>query len=160
PRGEPETSRKSQDITYGIKAAQPNILRGVVARLEVEFSGGQFGDFLGRDVTLVPAPRRTPLVAGALWPANRICDEFIRKRLARETVPYLARIKTVPKSAWAAPGERPTARTHIESMTVESTLLRPAKITVVDDVVTKGNTLLAACSLLKAMFPEAEVRAF
>ena len=33
-------------------------------------------------------------------------------------------------------------------------------MTVVDDFITKGNTLLAACSLLKEALPEAEVRAF
>ena len=36
----------------------------------------------------------------------------------------------------------------------------PAHITIVDDVVTKGATLLAAASLIKDRFPDSEVKAF
>ena len=39
-------------------------------------------------------------------------------------------------------------------------MLAPPIITVVDDVVTKGNTLLAAVSLLGSVFPNATVRGF
>jgi adenine/guanine phosphoribosyltransferase-like PRPP-binding protein len=45
-------------------------------------------------------------------------------------------------------------------MRVTSVLERPRKITLVDDVVTKGATLLAAASLLAQAFPEAEIQAF
>jgi adenine/guanine phosphoribosyltransferase-like PRPP-binding protein len=44
---------------------------------------------------------------------------------------------------------------------VDSNLLeRPRRITIVDDFVTKGATLLAAASRVQEAFPEAEVRAF
>jgi adenine/guanine phosphoribosyltransferase-like PRPP-binding protein len=49
---------------------------------------------------------------------------------------------------------------HFETMSVESVLVPPERITVVDDVVTKGATLLAAASRLAEAFPDAEVRAF
>ena len=45
-------------------------------------------------------------------------------------------------------------------MEVDSTLVDPRNITIIDDVVTKGATLLAAASLLANAFPDARVRAF
>lgn len=45
-------------------------------------------------------------------------------------------------------------------MAVERSLLRPKRITVVDDVITKGATMLAATSRVQEEFAEAEVRGF
>jgi hypothetical protein len=45
-------------------------------------------------------------------------------------------------------------------MSVSKPFGSPERITVVDDVVTKGATLLAAASLLAVAFPDAEIRAF
>ncbi len=45
-------------------------------------------------------------------------------------------------------------------MELERLLVAPDSITVVDDFLTKGATLLAAASLVKDAFPLAEVRVF
>jgi adenine/guanine phosphoribosyltransferase-like PRPP-binding protein len=45
-------------------------------------------------------------------------------------------------------------------MRASPTLPPPGRILVVDDFVTKGATLLAAVSLVQAVFPESEVRGF
>jgi predicted amidophosphoribosyltransferase len=80
--------------------------------------------------------------------------------LGREVLACLRRTEAVPKSALAAPGGRPSVERHFETMEVDRSLLRPSRITVVDDVVTKGATLLAAVSRVAEAFPDAEVRAF
>jgi hypothetical protein len=41
--------------------------------------------------------------------------------LAADVLPLLTRIKAVPKSATAAPGQRPDAETHFDSLQVGST---------------------------------------
>jgi hypoxanthine phosphoribosyltransferase len=74
--------------------------------------------------------------------------------------PCLERIAAVAKSAYARPGERPSPRDHLRSMALEPSVVTHSRITVVDDFVTKGASLLAAASLVKAAFPEAEVMAF
>ncbi len=45
-------------------------------------------------------------------------------------------------------------------MRVSQQIHRPARITLIDDVVTLGATFIAAASLVKEEFPESEVRAF
>ena len=84
----------------------------------------------------------------------------MRVTLGREVVSCLERWKAVPKSACARPGERPEPEIHFESMRVVSTVFRPQRITVVDDFVTKGATLLAAVSRVQAAFPDSSVRGF
>jgi hypothetical protein len=66
----------------------------------------------------------------------------------------------VLKSATAVPGERPTAYLHYESFLIERPAIAPESIVLIDDVVTKGRTLLAAATRLQEAFPGAQIRAF
>ena len=117
--------------------------------------------FLGPDVVLIPVPRSAPIKdPSTLWPAERICARLAASGFGREVLPCLSRTVAVPKSAFAGAGQRPTAQLHFETMAVDAGLVRPERITVVDDVVTKGATLLATASLVAMAFPDAEVRAF
>ena len=96
--------------------------------------------------------------------------------LAVEVWPVLRRGYAVRKSALAASGERPSVLEHYASLTVDRSLRgrvadgpsgfvreRGAirlQLTLVDDVVTRGRTLLAAAGRLQEDFPAAEIRAF
>ncbi len=94
-----------------------------------------------------------------LWVPRRISEALVAAGLGASVVPCVERVTAVAKSASAAPGQRPTIATHIESMQV--LIQAPAaRITVIDDVVTRGATLFAAASLLASTFPLADVRAF
>ncbi len=66
----------------------------------------------------------------------------------------------MPKSAYAERGRRPTADRHLETMQVERGLFAPQKVTLVDDIVTIGRTLIAGASHLRAAFPDSDLRAF
>lgn len=119
-----------------------------------------YGPFFGNDVTVVPAPRSAPHVTGGLWPGHVIASSLVRSRLAREVLPLVRRIRAVPKSAFAAPGERPTLETHYNSIEADTQLIAPTRILLVDDVVTRGRTLLACARRLHYSYPEAEIRCF
>jgi hypothetical protein len=139
-------------------------IKYVVGRLREEMAAGKCANMLyevlGSDVLVVPCPRSSPLVTGALWPSKEICDELVGHGLAARSAEILSRIKAVPKSSTAAPGERPKAFDHIKSMDVQQLHFAPQKITIVDDVITRGATLLAAASHLRRCFPEATLRVF
>lgn len=76
----------------------------------------------------------------------------------------LERVKAVPKSSTSAVGERPKPLDHIRSMAVvnqqDLDLRKITRVTIVDDVITRGATLIAAASHLQQRFPEAEIRIF
>jgi predicted amidophosphoribosyltransferase len=75
-------------------------------------------------------------------------------------LPCLKRVTAVAKSALASAGGRSTLQQHYDSMRANRPVERPDKITIVDDIVTKGATLLAGASLLREAFPDDEVRLF
>lgn len=162
PRGISEISIKSRGVCTSIKGARPaTVARAVEVLVEV-VRRGQLTAFFGEDVTLVPAPRSSPLLPGWLWPAETIANEMVRAGLGKEVLACVKRITKVQKSALARLGERPTAEEHRASMHVEATLdlLQPQRITIVDDVVTKGATLLACATLVQDAFPSSQVRVF
>lgn len=72
----------------------------------------------------------------------------------------LQRISAVRKSATAPSGERPTVTDHYDSLTVQPSLIAPTRVVLVDDVVTKGRTLLGAARRVAESFPEPQVLAF
>ncbi len=163
PRGTSPESAKSRDITYAIKADTGGVIAFTADRLKQEIGGAAAAllAVLGPDTTLVPCPRSAPLVPGGLWPARRICEELVRAGLGGSVGEFVRRAKSVPKSASAGPGKRPSVDDHILSMCVAGMGSRaPARITLVDDVVTKGATLLAAASHLAAAAPKSQIRAF
>ncbi|MDP9087479.1 MAG: phosphoribosyltransferase [Pseudomonadota bacterium] len=117
------------------------------------------GFFDSADV-LVPVPGSAPHIAGGLWAAQHLSVALVNEGLGSRAWTGLHRVRPVPKSATAAPGDRPTAPLHYESFAVEHTSLPLESIVLIDDVVTKGRTLLAAASRVQEAFPQARIRAF
>lgn len=160
PRGQSEISLRSRRVCHGIKRGDTDLLERAVVVLGVSFTETGFGAFLGPDVGLVPAPGSAPHVAGGLWPADVIARALVGAGFGKGVFHLLRRTEAVPKSAFAAPGERPNAQRHFETIAVERDLGFPQRLTVVDDVITKGRTLLASAGRLKEAFPHAEVTCF
>ena len=162
PRGQTRVSIDSRRIVRdGVKHDTPHIIRKAVERLLHILKGSGLEGFFGRNVILVPVPRRAPLrVKNALWPGKRICEELVKVGLGREILPCLERKRAVPKSAYAQPGVRPDPQVHFDSMALFPAVMIPEKITLVDDFVTRGSTLLAGTSHVQHSFPDTEVNAF
>jgi hypothetical protein len=72
----------------------------------------------------------------------------------------LQRIAEVERSASAWMWERPSVQQHLTSFSIVPAVKVPGDIVLIDDVVTKGRTLLAAAVRLHLTFPESRIRAF
>lgn len=160
PKGQSEVSQRSRQVRNAVKSGRDVTLRSIVDRLVTDFSASGLSAVLGPDVTLVPCPRSSPLVEGALWPGRLIAEELVRAGLGKQVLLLLDRVEAVPKSSFQARGDRPNARRHYDTMRATADFAATSRITVVDDFVTKGNTLLGAASRLAEVCSAAAIAAF
>ena len=120
----------------------------------------QLAGFFRSDALLVPVPGSRPNSCGSIWVAAYLADALVHAGLGAMAWRGLHRICPVRKSATAAPGSRPTVALHYESFLIDRPTITAPSVVLIDDVVTKGRTLLAAAARLREAFPEAEIRAF
>jgi hypothetical protein len=175
PAGDGPVCEQGRLLCARLKAADETWLPRLVARVWLEAVGhGRFAPSLD-GVILVPVPGSAP-AQGALWVGERLAWCLKEVGLAAQVWPVLRRRHAVRKSAFAPAGERPTVLQHYASLAVERApfdrpvirrggLLwerdgQPLRLTLVDDVITRGRTLLAAAGRLRAAFPGAQIRAF
>jgi len=161
-RGENEPSLRSKRLCAGIKRGSSNIIKKAVEIIESPTQENSiFKECLHPSVILVPAPKSSPLLNNdTLWVPKLICEELLSSGLAESVMPLLTRTEKVPKSAWASPGERPTVQKHLETIEAQTDMLSTREITIVDDVITKGSTMLACAIKLQENYPNAQVRCF
>jgi hypothetical protein len=170
PHGTTAAERSSQVVCREIKGdgylmvdeEETPAIAFTVRRLRESLTPG-LQELLGPNAVLVPAPGSAPLPPRqqALWVPRRICEELREGGFGNRVEPLLIRHTAVPKSSYAGRGQRPSVEKHYESFSVSPRLgARPSQIVLVDDVITKGATLLAGASRLVEAFPGATVRAF
>lgn len=129
--------------------------------LSLNLAGSVLEAFLRSEAILVPVPRSAPARGEDwLWPPRNIAQALVRHGIAGRVETCLRRTEAVQKSAFVAAKDRPLAREHFETMAVEPVLEEPESILLVDDIVTRGSTLLGAASRLHNAFPQAKIRAF
>jgi hypothetical protein len=161
PRGTSEIAQKSRRLRDLIKAGDPRLLERLAAVTADMVAADRFPEFFGPDVTLVPVPGSAPRrEANSLWVAERIAAELRMVGLGATVWPTLQRTVVVPKSAWAARGERPTAEVHVTSLDLTDRVPPTGRLLLVDDVVTKGRTMLAAATVITDALPGIDVRGF
>lgn len=161
PRGQNEVSIKSRIMRDRIKAGTEVMLSEVAKLIKEGKSGSHIlAPILNQSAVLVPVPRSSLTVSGALWPALKIAEALNRAGFGKEIQTYLKRTTAISKSAYQKPGERPTLETHVTSLTVTEQSMLPIEITLVDDFITKGVTLCSCALRLKQNFPNATIKCF
>lgn len=166
PRGTSELSKKAKQF---VRARKEERLIGVppqspskyaARRLADEHAKSGLEELFRTAPILVPVPRSSRTVEGGIWPAYNIASALVAQGIGATVIPCLQRVRAVPKSAFAASGSRPKPLDHYESITARKMVADRDELCLVDDVITKGATLLAAASRLQEAYPHATIVAF
>lgn len=164
PRGSSVEAVRSRRVVADIK--YDRIFPGIgpiieyTARRIHEEDPPELRGVLDRWTTLVPVPKVALMKPDTLWVPKRLCEALLSEGMAFEILPCLRRERAMVRSAGAA--KRPSPEMHYDSLKVERNLelAPPKKISLVDDVITRGATMLAAYSRMAEAFPGAEINAF
>lgn len=170
PRSESEVAKRSRrwmnrlkcDSLFGLpdQPQQPTT-RWIAQRLLARLEEGDLSGYFRDAPLLIPVPSSTKQQPGTAWVPLSLAREMHGQGLGCHVSPCLMRSKVVRKSSTALPEQRPRTREHFESMTLERDLLDdPQDILLVDDIVTRGATLLGAAQRIQEGFPKSRVRAF
>ncbi len=166
PRGEDEGARKSQLWVRRLKdersVGNPPIPMSeyVARRLAARLPETSLGDILSSNALLVPVPASNLIRNASLWVPMLLASAFVRNGLGRDVATCLERSRALRKAAVTAASDRPSAQEHFDSMKVKLLAFPPDEIVLIDDVITRGATMLAAASRLAAIFPRAAIRGF
>lgn len=163
PRGDTDEIKRAKNFARLLKenrVIRDETASARVARRMRERAEPLAAELLGPNVTLVPMPRSALLRRGALWPALEIAESLRAEGFGERVLPCLERATAVPKAATSRSEARPKARAHFESLNLAEPLSLPTKITLVDDVVTRGAQLFGAAWKIWSVRPDVEVRAF
>ena len=114
-----------------------------------------FSSLFRTNSVLVPLPRSSLLQPDSLWVPERIATALVRRRFGRRVLPCLTRTRAVRKSATSQADQRPTPTEHFESLAVQGNLGSTEDIVIVDDIVTRGHTMIGAANRLLEAFPSA-----
>ena len=161
PGGESAVSRRSRLLCAMLKIADPGfITRFATTVRHAAAAEAPLAAFFLPSAVLVPVPGCRPACADLVSSADRLALALLAEDLGVTVCRGLRRVRPVAKSATAAAGTRPTVGAHLSSLSFEADSAAPASVVLVDDVVTKGRTLLAAATCLHAAWPHTEIRAF
>jgi hypothetical protein len=161
PKGESEVSERSRQLCARVKNGGAQCLRSYIAAVHREVADGKrFEGFFGNNTILVPVPRCDPAERNSPWIARRLASGLLQTGLGAEVWDGLRRVNAVRRSSVAWMWERPTVEQHFQSFAVIPLATPPSRILLVDDVITKGRTLMAATLRLREAFPTATINAF
>jgi len=146
-RAEAANAVRVRDIIKAIKGDKIDPLTRrpyveiVVERMAASV-GASLEDILNADSVLIPVPGSGLTRPNTVWPALSICNALRKFGLGAAIETSLRRAHAVQKSAGNQ--TRPSLEEHYKSFSVQGTLTAAKNLTLIDDVVTSGTTLMAA----------------
>ena len=161
PKGESDISQRSRLLCARVKNGSPKWLKSYITHVHQEIAQNhRFRDFFNEGALLVPIPQCLSLTRTSLWVARRVAFTLQEAGLGERVWTGLRRVSSIEKSSAAWMWQRPTVQQHYRSLTVIPSPRPPTDIVLIDDVITKGRTLVAAAMRLREAFPSASIRGF
>jgi len=161
PRGTSTNCARSRLLRARLKRGRTHWLHRYVSCVKDQmFQEGDFRGYFNRQTVLVPVPGSGSDCLDTSWTARLLAVEMCASGMAGRLWTGLRRVTGVPRSADAWHWKRPSVLEHFESFGICSTQIQAPDIVLIDDVVTKGRTLMAAAIRLRTVFPNAHIRAF
>jgi predicted amidophosphoribosyltransferase len=161
PKGKSEVSERSRQLCARVKNGSAKWLKSYVASIHQEVTlRRQFCGIFNENTLLVPIPTSPASMQTSFWVARRLALALHEVGLAEDVWTGLRRVSSVERSSLAWMWERPTVQQHYRSFAVIPSPRPPSDIVLVDDVITKGRTLVAAAMRVHEAFPKADIRAF
>lgn len=159
-------AKLANDAKYIIKndsfVSQPPILmsRFISNRIKKRMGILPFSHFFDKNPVLIPIPNSSFMKPNTLWVPQRLANALYENGLGRGIEDVLKRKIALPKAATSPAKDRPKAWQHYQSLEIQKTLSEPKEILLIDDVVTRGATLLGATNKLSDTFPGVRIKAF
>lgn len=168
PKGTAPEAQKARDVMTSLKVDRVVRLDGqampmseaTAAIVASRIRSVPFASLFDAKPLLVPVPSSSLHKTDSLWVPDRIARALLARGLGGRVEVCLRRVEPVPKAAHSPPQNRPLPARHYETIAIDPDLAEPQHMILIDDVITRGATLLGAASRLKDAYPGAEIRAF
>lgn len=163
PRGNSDLAKRSRNWMIRLKSESsidnpPKFMSQLVAdSIKGSIDKMPFKHFFSSNVSLVPVPKSSLMQPNTLWISEKIAKALARQEFG-DFYPCLKRVKPLRKAAYSNP--RPKAIDHYNTIECQPLVHRPKEIVLVDDIITRGSTLLGCASRLKEIFSDIPIRAF
>ena len=161
----PRGNNTSRDIMLAIKSESsvgdpPQFIsKFVTEKIANQLPNMPFKGFFSPNTCLIPVPKTTLMQPNTLWVSSKIAQEFSKRKLG-VYCECLKRISPLPKAAFAPQGMRPSAHDHFQSLECQLPLNKPTEIVLIDDIITRGATLIGCANRIRASLPNASIKAF
>jgi hypothetical protein len=166
PRGDSEDEKRSKTTVENLKndlyVLNPPILMSnhIAALIRRNITRLPFAGLFSNNPILVPIPKSSLMTSETLWVPKRLANALIRNGLGKAAEDCLQRTVPLRKAATSRPSNRPTAAEHYDSIEVQTTLSHPKEFLLIDDVITRGATMIGAANKLQDAFPGVSIKAF
>jgi predicted amidophosphoribosyltransferase len=163
--GSSEPERDAREVMLLIKGDKyfqdpPILMSRFITDLIIKDATLPFAHFFDTETILVPVPNSSLMKDHSLWVPHRIASALHDRGFGIGVAEMLRRKIPLQKAATSLPENRPKAAQHCQSLEVQDILMVPKQILLIDDIVTRGATLLGAANKLKKAYPNVTIRAF
>jgi hypothetical protein len=131
----------------------------IAAKIKQNLDQLAFKHFFGQNVALVPIPRSSLITNDTLWVPDRLAQALQKSGLGTRQC-LLTRVRTVNRSSQSAPKDRPSPNEHYNSLSAKKELEIPEQIVLVDDVITRGHTMMGAAWRIQDIYPNTPIFGF